>query len=86
MRKVLNGVLSMPVRVHGDVTIGQDGQPTMGYTLGHLAPPILLPRYYKYFNSFGDVSRPSLERIPWDDKAPENLAGVAGASSLAPND
>lgn len=69
MRKVLNGVISMPVRVHGDVTIGQDGQPTMGYTLGHLAPPIFLPRYYKYFNSFGDVSRPVLDRIPWDNKA-----------------
>lgn len=81
IRKVLNGVLSMPVRVRGDVTIGQDGQPTMGYTLGHLAPPFFLPRYFNMFHSFGDVARETIDSVPWDEKAPEIPSGVAGASS-----
>lgn len=80
MRKVLNGIISMPVRVKGDIAIGQDGQPTMTYRVGHIGKPLFLPRYYKYFSSFGDVSRPLISSEHWDGIAPEKPAGVAGAA------
>lgn len=80
MRKVLNGIISMPVRVKGDIAIGQDGQPTMTYRVGHIGAFLFLPRYYKYFSSFGDVSRPIISSDFWDGSAPEKPAGVAGAA------
>lgn len=67
IRKFLNGVISFPVRVHGDLAIGQDGQPAVQYRIGHLAAPLYLPRWYKYFNSFDDVSRPLITGRPWSN-------------------
>lgn len=84
IRRVLNGVISLPVRVSGDITIGQDGQPTMGYSLGHFSAPLLLPRYFKYFDSFGSSSRELLPSVPWDN-APETPGG-AGAIPLVKKD
>lgn len=74
IRRLLNGVISLPVRVTGDITIGQDGQPTMGYSLGHFSAPLLLPRWFKYFDSFGGSVRPTIDKIPWSD-CPETLQG-----------
>lgn len=67
VRKLINGVVSIPVRVKAGLGIGQDGQPTMMYKIGHFGVPIWLPRYYKYFNSFDDFHRDYIEDILWSD-------------------
>lgn len=87
VRKILNGLISVPVKVRARLDIGQDGQPTMMYKIGHFGKLILLFRYRKYFNSFDDFHRDYIEDIPWDNPAvAEDTSGIApkdGAAGLA---
>lgn len=66
VRKFINGVISLTVRVKSGLGIGQDGQPTMMYKIGHFGSPILLFRYRKYFNSFDDFHRDYIPDDLWD--------------------
>lgn len=52
VRKIINGFISMPVRVVGKLGIGQDGQPCVMYEIRKLGLPYFLPLYYKMFKSF----------------------------------
>lgn len=52
MRKL--GWVTLPVRVSGDITIGDDGQPTMKYKIGKLAKPFIPALQGKYYNSWND--------------------------------
>lgn len=69
VRKILNGIISVPVKVRARLDIGQDGQPTMMYKIGHFGKVIALYRYRKYFNSFDDFHRDFIEDVPWDQSA-----------------
>lgn len=88
VRKILNGLVSVPVKVRARLDIGQDGQPTMMYKIGHFGKIILLFRYRKYFNSFDDFHRELISKVPWnavdqsaeEGKSPEN----SGGAGLAP--
>lgn len=86
VRKILNGLISVPVKVRARLDIGQDGQPTMMYKIGHFGRIILLFRYRKYFNSFDDFHRKFINKVSWDvdqsanDESPEN----SGGAGLAP--
>lgn len=66
IRRVINGVISVPVRVRGDIGVGQDGQPSVMYSIAHLGVPFFLPKYYRKFNSFDDFNRELISREPWD--------------------
>lgn len=65
VRKFINGIVSLTVKVKSGLGIGQDGQPTMMYKIGHFGSPILLFRYRKYFNSFDDFHRDYIADVPW---------------------
>lgn len=52
MRKF--GWLTLPVRVSGDITIGDDGQPCMKYKIGKFARPFIPALQGKYYNSWND--------------------------------
>lgn len=67
------GLISMPVRVKGKLGIGLDGQPCMQYKIGHIGIPYILPKYYKYFNSFSCTPRPI---IPWEEWVKDELEKV----------
>lgn len=67
IRRIINGVISVPVRVRGDIGVGSDGQPTVMYSIGHLGVPFFLPKYYRKFNSFDDFQRELICREPWDE-------------------
>lgn len=61
------GWLSMPVRVRGDIAIGDDGQPAMKYRIAKLARPFIPALQGKYYDSFNDdEDRPLVPVIPWD--------------------
>lgn len=82
VRKILNGLVSVPVKVRARLDIGQDGQPTMMYKIGHFGKIILLFRYRKYFNSFDDFHREYIADIPWD--SPEQGDEVQDSEHIAP--
>lgn len=90
VRKILNGLVSVPVKVRARLDIGQDGQPTMMYKIGHFGKVILLFRYRKYFNSFDDFHRDLIADVPWDnpeDSDSVDLSDIApkcGVAGLAP--
>ena len=75
IRKLINGLLSMPVKVKAGLGIGQDGQPAMMYKIGHFAPPIALFRYRKYFNSFDNFKRDLIDDKKWniDDELKKSI-------------
>lgn len=87
VRKILYGLISVPVKVRARLDIGQDGQPTMMYKIGHFGRIILLFRYRKYFNSFDDFHRDYIDTVPWDtfgDKEDNDNAPKDGAAGRAP--
>lgn len=67
VRKILNGVISVPVKVSAKLGIGQDGQPCMQYRIGRFGQVVLLFRYRRYFRSFDDFHRNFIVDIPWDE-------------------
>lgn len=66
VRKLINGMISVPVKVRARLDIGQDGQPTMMYKIGRFGRVILLWRYRRYFNSFDDFHRDFIPDVAWD--------------------
>lgn len=84
VRKILNGLVSVPVKVRARLDIGQDGQPTMMYKIGHFGKAILLFRYRKYFNSFDDFHRGYIDKCSWDKVDEEAEAPKDGGAGLAP--
>lgn len=52
MRKL--GWVTLPVRVSGDITIADDGQPAMKYKIGKLARPFIPALQGKYYDSWND--------------------------------
>lgn len=65
IRKIIPGLISVPVRVVGKLGIGQDGQPCVQYEIKKLGVPFILPKWYKYFNSFEREEKPTVARIKW---------------------
>ena len=63
------GMVTVPVKVKGDVSIGDDGQPCVKYKIGKLGKPFIPALQGKYYNSWEDSSnRPFCPDIPWDEK------------------
>ena len=85
VRKLINGVISLPVKVKSGLGIGQDGQPTMMYKIGHFGVPIFLVRYRKYFNSFDDFHRDFIDDVPWGTEAPAEQTSKQPAEKAAPS-
>lgn len=75
VRKIINGILSVPVRVIAKLGVGQDGQPCMMYKIGHFGVPLFLPLYFKKFNSFDDFHRGFIRKDSWQ---PELLTNIKG--------
>lgn len=61
------GMITLPVKVKGDVSIGDDGQPCVKYKIGKLGKPFIPALQGKYYNSWEDSSnRPLCPSVPWD--------------------
>lgn len=62
------GMLTLPVKVKGDISIGDDGQPCMKYKIGKFGKPFIPALQGKYYNSWEDSSnRPYCPSVPWDN-------------------
>lgn len=62
------GVLTIPVKVRGDVAIGDDGQPCVKYKIGHFGRPFIPAFQGRYYDSWEDTSgRTVCSSIPWDN-------------------
>lgn len=65
LRKI--GMVTIPVKVKGDVTIGDDGQPCIKYKIGRFGKPFIPSLQGKYYDSWEDTSGRSLcPCISWD--------------------
>lgn len=63
------GMFTVPVKVKGDVSIGDDGQPCIKYKIGKFGKPFIPALQGKYYNSWEDSSnRPICPAEPWDEK------------------
>ena len=61
------GMFTLPVKVKGDISIGDDGQPCVKYKIGHFGIPFIPALQGKYYNSWEDSSnRPVCPSEPWD--------------------
>lgn len=61
------GMITIPVRVKGDISIGDDGQPCVKYKIGRFGKPFIPSLQGKYYNSWEDSSnRPICPCLPWD--------------------
>lgn len=80
IRKLIHSLFSMPVNVKGSLDIGEDGQPTVKYKIGKIGLPYILPRYYKYFNSFDKKERSYIEKGVWGE-CPENPLGFGATTT-----
>lgn len=68
LRKV--GLFTIPVRVKGDISIGEDGQPAVKYRIGRFGVPFIPALQGKYYNSWEDSSnRPLCPCEPWDEQS-----------------
>lgn len=65
IRKIVDGLLSVPVKVRGKLDVDDSGQPCIKYKIGKFGKPYILPFYYKYFNSYNNSDLPIVERIKW---------------------
>lgn len=71
MRKF--GFITIPVKVKGDITIGDDGQPAIKYKIGRFGKPFVPALQGKYYNSWEDsANRPLCPSVTWSD----HLKGV----------
>ena len=66
IRVILSGVLSIPVRVRGDIGVDNEGQPCVKYRISHFGEPLFIPLYVKKYDSFNH-SRPLLKSCYWSD-------------------
>lgn len=63
------GMITLPVKVKGDVSIGEDGQPCVKYKIGKFGKPFIPALQGKYYNSWEDGSnRPLCPSEPWVNK------------------
>lgn len=63
------GMITLPVKVKGDISIGDDGQPCVKYKIGKFGKPFIPALQGKYYNSWEDSSnRPLCPSVPWDKK------------------
>lgn len=61
------GFLTLPVKVSGDVSIGEDGQPCVKYRIGKFGLPFIPMFQGKYYNSWEDSSNREICPLqPWD--------------------
>lgn len=61
------GYFTFPVRVSGDITIDNEGQPAMKYKIGRWARPFIPALQGKFYNTWEDCSNRSIcPSIPWD--------------------
>lgn len=61
------GFFTLPVRVRGDITIDDQGQPTMKYRIGRFGKPFIPAAYGRYYDSWEDSSnRQICPIVPWD--------------------
>lgn len=72
IRVILSGVLSMPVRVRGDIGIDNEGQPCIKYKIAHFGSPLFIPLYVKKYDSFNHT-RPVIKSKYWSDIEREGL-------------
>lgn len=71
IRPLIHGLLSMVVRCHGKLGIGIDGNFAVKYKIGRIGGLILLPMYFKYFNSYSTPLRDLIPLEPWEKQYPE---------------
>ncbi len=63
------GFFTVPVKVRGDVSIGDDGQPCIKYKIGKFGKPFIPALQGKYYDSWEDADeRPVCPCEPWDVK------------------
>lgn len=63
------GMVTLPVKVKGDISIGDDGQPCVKYKIGKFGKPFIPALQGKYYNSWEDsANRPLCPSEPWDKK------------------
>lgn len=61
------GFVTIPVKVKGDVTIGDDGQPCIKYKIGRFGKPFVPAFQGKFYDSWEDTSDRSIcPSISWD--------------------
>lgn len=64
------GMITVPVKVKGDVTIGDDGQPCIKYKIGRFGRPFVPSLQGRFYDSWEDTSGRSLcPSEPWDSKS-----------------
>lgn len=64
------GMVTIPVKVKGDISIGEDGQPCVKYKIGHFGKPFIPALQGKYYNSWEDsANRPVCPSYPWDNSS-----------------
>lgn len=62
------GMITFPVKVKGDVTIGDDGQPCIKYKIGRFGRPFIPALQGRYYDSWEDTSgRAICPSIPWGE-------------------
>ncbi len=54
VRGIIKGLLSMQVKVKAKLSVDTEGQPTLKYKIAKFGKFYILPKYFKYFNSFED--------------------------------
>lgn len=63
------GMFTVPVKVKGDISIGDDGQPCVKYKIGKFGKPFIPALQGKYYNSWEDsTNRPLCPSVPWNSK------------------
>lgn len=66
------GMITVPVKVKGDVTIGDDGQPCIKYKIGRFGKPFVPALQGKFYDSWEDTSgRAFCPAEPWDSREKE---------------
>lgn len=66
------GMFTFPVKVKGDVTIGDDGQPCIKYKIGRFGKPFVPALQGKFYDSWEDTSgRAFCPAEPWDSREKE---------------
>lgn len=77
------GMITLPVRVSGDVSIGDDGQPCVKYKIGTFGVPFVPALQGRYYDSWEDDScRELCPDEMWLDPSPHGEARYDFVSSL----
>lgn len=73
IRPIIPGLLSMVVNVKGDIGIGLQGEICMKYRIAKIGALCLLPRWFKYYDSYAAPERRKVELIPYRTYRPATI-------------